>query len=65
MDGCTTDRWMDGHRDSQHDTIIPQHLNVAGYKTVIYIPLKHFLGVKLSMIMHDQVVKLSMVTHVR
>ena len=31
-DGWTTDGWTDGHTDVQHETIIPCHYIVAGYK---------------------------------
>ena len=29
-DGCTTDRWKDGHTDVQRETIIPNHYCVGG-----------------------------------
>ena len=32
MDGRTTDRRMDKHTDVQHETIIPRHYCVMGYK---------------------------------
>ena len=44
MWACTdrqTDEQMDGHMDSQHDTIIHGHYCVAGYK-------KRWLGIKVS-----------------
>ena len=32
MDGRTADGQTDGHTDKQHDTIIPCHYRMAGYK---------------------------------
>ena len=40
MDGRTTDGQTDGLTDDQHETIIPRHYCVAGYKNIyLIIPL--------------------------
>ena len=37
MDGHTTDRRTDRHTDIQHETIIPYHYRVVGYKNVLFV----------------------------
>ena len=40
MDGWMYNGWTDGHTDIQHETIIPCHYCVAGYKkALVFVPL--------------------------